>query len=81
MSGFEGLLAGLAVAFTLQNLLFALVGTVVGTLIGVLPGIGPALTIALLLPLTYGLDPRRRSSCSPASTTARCTADRRPRSC
>jgi len=57
MSGFEGLLTGLAVAFTLQNLLFALIGTVVGTLIGVLPGIGPALTIALLLPLTYGLEP------------------------
>ena len=57
MSGIEGLLTGLAVAFTLQNLLFALVGTVVGTLIGVLPGIGPALTIALLLPLTYGLEP------------------------
>jgi len=57
MSGFEGLISGLAVAFTLTNLLFALVGTVVGTLIGVLPGIGPALTIALLLPLTYGLEP------------------------
>jgi putative tricarboxylic transport membrane protein len=57
MSGWEGLLHGLTVALTPENLLFALIGTVVGTLIGVLPGIGPALTIALLLPLTYGLEP------------------------
>ncbi|WP_104090790.1 tripartite tricarboxylate transporter permease [Cryobacterium sp. N19] len=57
MEGLEGLLHGLEVAFTPQNLLFALIGTIVGTLIGVLPGIGPALTIALLLPLTYGMEP------------------------
>jgi putative tricarboxylic transport membrane protein len=57
MEGIQGLLLGFAVAFTFQNLLFALLGAVVGTLIGVLPGIGPALTIALLLPLTYGLEP------------------------
>lgn len=57
MSGVEGLLHGLSLALTPDNLLFALIGTVVGTLIGVLPGIGPALTIALLLPMTYGLDP------------------------
>lgn len=58
MPGWEGLLHGLQLALTPENLLFALVGTVVGTLIGVLPGIGPALTIALLLPMTYGLDPQ-----------------------
>ncbi|MEO3977708.1 tripartite tricarboxylate transporter permease [Streptomyces sp. CAU 1734] len=57
MSGWEGLLHGLSVAVTPENLLFALIGTIVGTLIGVLPGIGPALTIALLLPMTYGLEP------------------------
>ncbi|MFE9202437.1 tripartite tricarboxylate transporter permease [Micromonospora sp. NPDC007230] len=55
MDGIDGLITGFAVALTLQNLLYALVGTVAGTLVGVLPGIGPALTIALLLPLTYSL--------------------------
>ncbi len=47
---------GLAVAFTVQNLLAALFGCTVGTLIGVLPGIGSVATIAMLLPATYGLD-------------------------
>ncbi|MCW3815896.1 tripartite tricarboxylate transporter permease [Micromonospora sp. DR5-3] len=57
MDGISELLAGFAVALTLANLGYALIGTIVGTMIGVLPGIGPALTIALLLPLTYGLEP------------------------
>lgn len=48
---------GFGVAFTLQNLLYALVGCLLGTLIGILPGIGPLATIAMLLPVTYGLDP------------------------
>jgi putative tricarboxylic transport membrane protein len=48
---------GFATALTLENLLWALVGTTLGTVIGILPGIGPALTIALLLPVTYNLDP------------------------
>ncbi len=45
--------------------------------VGVLPGIGPALTVALLLPVTYGLEPVGAFSCSPVSTTGRCTAGRR----
>ncbi|AOW13313.1 hypothetical protein LPB72_09675 [Hydrogenophaga crassostreae] len=48
---------GFGAAFTLQNLLYALVGCLLGTLIGILPGIGPLATIAMLLPVTYGLDP------------------------
>ena len=48
---------GFGVAFTLQNLGYALVGCLLGTLIGILPGIGPLATIAMLLPVTYGLDP------------------------
>jgi putative tricarboxylic transport membrane protein len=48
---------GFATALSLENLLWALVGTTLGTVIGILPGIGPALTIALLLPVTYDLDP------------------------
>jgi putative tricarboxylic transport membrane protein len=48
---------GFAVAFTLQNLSYCLLGVLIGTLIGVLPGIGPVATIAMLLPLTYHLEP------------------------
>ncbi|ANQ85544.1 hypothetical protein dqs_2514 [Azoarcus olearius] len=48
---------GLAVALSVDNALYCLLGTLVGTFIGVLPGLGPLATIALLLPLTYGLDP------------------------
>ncbi len=54
----ETLLANLAhgfyVAFSFQNLLFALIGALIGTAIGVLPGIGPVATISLLLPITFG---------------------------
>ena len=57
-------------------------GTTLGTAIGVLPGIGPALTVAVLLPVTFSARSRSaRSSCSAASTTARCTAARRRASC
>jgi len=51
------LLHGFAQALTLQNLLFALIGSVLGTLVGVLPGIGPTSGIAILLPLTGFLPP------------------------
>ena len=56
MSLLHDLGLGLAVAFTAQNLLFALIGCLLGTAIGVLPGIGPVATIAMLLPAAYGLD-------------------------
>ncbi|UFN50618.1 tripartite tricarboxylate transporter permease [Roseomonas sp. OT10] len=45
---------GFAVALSLDNLLFALLGALIGTAIGVLPGIGPVATISLLLPITFG---------------------------
>ena len=51
----HNLAVGLGVAFTLQNLLCALVGCLLGTLIGVLPGIGPMAAIAMLLPATQAL--------------------------
>ena len=47
---------GFGVAFTVQNLLYALGGCILGTLIGVLPGLGPVATIAMLLPSIYALD-------------------------
>ena len=48
---------GFALALTMQNLLWALVGVTLGTAVGVLPGIGPAVTVALLLPVTTKVDP------------------------
>lgn len=53
----ENLSLGFSVAFTLQNLTYALIGCILGTLIGVLPGLGPVATIAMLLPATYALPP------------------------
>ncbi|HCZ14589.1 MAG TPA: tripartite tricarboxylate transporter permease [Accumulibacter sp.] len=53
----NNLALGFAVALTLDNSLYCLLGTLLGTLVGVLPGLGPLATIALLLPLTYGLEP------------------------
>ncbi|TDE11440.1 tripartite tricarboxylate transporter permease [Jiangella asiatica] len=52
----EGLLHGLEVALSVQNLLFVLLGVTVGMMVGVLPGLGPAPTVALLIPLTFTLD-------------------------
>jgi putative tricarboxylic transport membrane protein len=57
MDLFGNLILGFDVAFSLQNLLYCLVGVTVGTLIGVLPGIGPLGTIAILMPITYGISP------------------------
>jgi putative tricarboxylic transport membrane protein len=53
----DHLMLGFSVAFTPENLLYALLGCILGTLIGVLPGIGPVPTIAMLLPITYVLPP------------------------
>src|SRR5919201_4202403 len=57
MDLFNNLIFGFGVAFSLQNLLYCLIGVSVGTLIGVLPGIGPLGTIAILLPITYNVAP------------------------
>ena len=57
MDALDGILYGLSVAFTFNNLLAALVGALAGTLIGVLPGLGPTAGIAMILPLSYSLDP------------------------
>lgn len=49
----DGLLVGLSIVFSAQNLFYCFMGTVIGTLTGVLPGIGPVSAIAILLPVTY----------------------------
>jgi len=53
----EHLLLGLQVAFSLNNMLFCLIGALLGTLVGILPGLGPVATIAVLLPITFSLPP------------------------
>ncbi|CAM4032910.1 tripartite tricarboxylate transporter permease [Bordetella tumulicola] len=53
----DNLMLGFSVAFTPENLLYALLGCILGTLVGVLPGLGPVPTIAMLLPITYVLPP------------------------
>ena len=48
-----------------------MIGGVVGTIVGAFPGLSAPTAIALLLPLTFALTRPPRSSCSPASITAR----------
>ncbi len=48
---------GFSSAFSINNMLFALIGSVLGTIVGVLPGLGPAACIAMLIPLTAVLPP------------------------
>jgi len=54
---FDALTLGLATAFTLENLLFCLLGVVLGTLIGVIPGVGALAAISMLFPVTFYLEP------------------------
>jgi len=53
----EALFHGFAVAMSLKNILFMLVGILLGVLIGVLPGLGGARGVAILLPLTFSMPP------------------------
>lgn len=57
MEALNLLAQGFQTAFTLNNLLFCLIGVSVGMFIGVLPGLGPVAGMAILIPLTYSLDP------------------------
>jgi putative tricarboxylic transport membrane protein len=57
MDEIANLAHGFAVAATLPNLVFMLVGITLGVLIGVLPGLGGANGIAILLPLTFSMNP------------------------
>jgi putative tricarboxylic transport membrane protein len=57
MDDLANLAHGFAVALTLPNLGFMLIGITLGVLIGVLPGLGGANGIAILLPLTFSMNP------------------------
>ena len=57
MDPISGLLHGLGVVFTFQNLLAALFVALAGTALGVLPGLGPVAGVAILLPITFTFPP------------------------
>jgi putative tricarboxylic transport membrane protein len=57
MEEVNNLFGGFAVAMTLPNILYMLIGITLGVLIGVLPGLGGANGIAILLPLTFTMNP------------------------
>ena len=57
MEELNNLFGGFAVALTLPNIGFMLIGITLGVLIGVLPGLGGANGIAILLPLTFSMNP------------------------
>lgn len=48
----HGLAGGLTTAFSLSNLMIAILGAALGSLVGVLPGLGPVSAMAILLPLS-----------------------------
>ena len=47
----EGLMTGLAAAFTLTSILMVIGGCLIGTFIGMLPGLGPISIIAIMIPI------------------------------
>lgn len=53
----EGILTGLETAFSLQNVMYLVIGCSAGTLIGMLPGLGPMTAIALMIPIASALPP------------------------
>ena len=57
MDELNNLFHGFAVALTLGNLGYMVIGLLLGVLIGVLPGLGGANGVAILLPLTFSMNP------------------------
>ncbi len=57
MVEFSVIIAGLADAFTLINILFVLIGVIIGQFVGAIPGIGPVMTMAIAIPFTFALNP------------------------
>ena len=57
LESMQHLISGFAIATTVANLMYCLLGAIAGTLVGILPGLGPIAGIALLIPVTLGLNP------------------------
>ncbi len=51
----EGLMIGLATAFSITNLLMVIGGCLIGTFIGMLPGLGPMSIIAIMIPVAVSI--------------------------
>jgi TctA family transporter len=52
----EGMLEGLAIAFSWPSPMYLLLGILMGIWIGAVPGLGGAVGLALMLPFTFGMD-------------------------
>ena len=53
----EGMLGGLALAFSWPAVGYLGLGVFLGMWIGAVPGLGGAVGLALMLPFTFGMDP------------------------
>ena len=51
----EGVMIGLATAFSLTNILMVIGGCLIGTFIGMLPGLGPMSIIAIMIPVAISI--------------------------
>ncbi len=51
----EGILAGIATAFSIKNIIMVILGCLIGTFIGMLPGLGPMSIIAIMIPIAIKL--------------------------
>lgn len=57
MSGIlDHLAIGFGVAFSLTNVLVAMIGSFIGTMVGVLPGLGPVNGVAMLIPIAFAMN-------------------------
>src|SRR5690625_201760 len=56
MGSIDGILTGFQTAFSMEGIIFVMIGVVVGTFIGMLPGLGPITAIAVMIPITFGMD-------------------------
>jgi len=57
MSGIlDHLAIGFGVAFSLTNILVAMIGSFIGTMVGVLPGLGPVNGVAMLIPIAFAMN-------------------------
>ncbi|MCE8022918.1 MULTISPECIES: tripartite tricarboxylate transporter permease [Halomonadaceae] len=54
---FDILLSSLGQLFTLDHLLYMVLGVLVGLVVGIIPGLGGIAGMALLLPFLYGMEP------------------------
>ena len=57
MGSLDGMITGFQTAFSIEGILFVMIGVLVGTFIGMLPGLGPISAIAVMIPITFGMEP------------------------